>query len=100
MISRHAAVISVVIWSLILWTSPSQAALGGNPPRGSETDITNLNADLVTLLVTEYRLHLLKREASDTQSKTRQKELLGIDDDRKLSGRMRQSASDICESPS
>jgi len=81
MISKHAAVMSVVIWGLTLWASPSQADLGGTSPRWSEADIADLNGDLVTLLVAEYRLRLLKREMSKVQSQTRQKQMLGIDDD-------------------
>jgi hypothetical protein len=84
MISKHAAVMSVVIWGLTLWASPSQADLGGTSPRWSEADIANLNADLVTLLVAEYRLYLLKKELASLGSLTRQKEVLGIADDEGL----------------
>jgi hypothetical protein len=81
MISKHAAVTSVVMCALILWTSPSKAELGGTSPRWSETDIASLNADLVTLLVAEYRLRLIKRDVSKAQGRIRQNELLGIDDE-------------------
>jgi hypothetical protein len=54
MIFKHAAVMSVVIWALILWASPSQADLGGT--RWSETDVANLSADLIALERAEHRL--------------------------------------------
>jgi hypothetical protein len=81
MISKHAAVMSVVIWALILWASPSPADPGTAPPRWSEADIADLNADLVALLMAEYRVHRLKTDVSAEQRPIRQKELLGIDDE-------------------
>lgn len=74
-------VVASAIWGLVIWASSAQAELGAISPRASEADIADLNADLVTLLVAEYRLHLTKREAAATLSQTRQKELLGIDED-------------------
>ena len=84
MILKHAAVMSVVIWALTLSASPSRADVGPTPPRWSEADIADLNADLVALLVAEYRLHLLRTELSTAGDLTRQKELLGIADDEGL----------------
>jgi hypothetical protein len=77
---KHVAVASAM-WGLIIWASSAEAELGVISPRGSEADIVDLNGDLVTLLLAENRFHRITKEASEVLSQTRQKELLGIDDD-------------------
>jgi hypothetical protein len=68
---------SVVMCTLILWTAPSQAELGGNPPRWSEADIADLNADLVALQRAERRLYRIATDSRQLLGIARQKQLLG-----------------------
>jgi hypothetical protein len=88
MISKHVAVMSVVIWGLTLWASPSQAELGGT--HWSEADIADLNADLVILeraqhrldgIIPDNRLGVAREQQGQRLAIARQKQLLGSAED-------------------